>query len=384
MSQLAFTVEESDRYSRHFVLPEVGVEGQGRLKGSRVLIVGVGGLGSPVALYLAAAGVGTIGIVDDDCVSLSNLQRQVLYNTVDVGRRKVDAARERLLSINHTINIVSYATRLDSSNALEVIDGYHIVADCTDNLPSRYLINDACCFSRKVNVYGSLFRFEGQVSVFDPSFGPCYRCLFPTPPPPELVQDCAQAGVLGVLPGIVGALQANEIIKVILRKGTALAGRLLMIDALTATTQEIIVRKDSKCSVCGESPTIRSLINYEEFCSGTSRSSAQAGDAEISDITVEELKRRLDNGETIYLLDVREEHEYRICNLGGQLIPLRELDERKSEIDAHGEVVVYCHHGIRSNAAVSILRRSGLRNVRNLVGGIDAWSRQVDRTMPRY
>jgi adenylyltransferase/sulfurtransferase len=384
MSQPAFTEEERERYSRHFVLPEVGVDGQAKLKAARVLIVGAGGLGSPVALYLTAAGVGTIGIVDHDTVSMSNLQRQVLYNSADVDRQKVDVARERLLSINPTINVVSYVKRLDSSNALEIIGGYGIIADCTDNFPSRYLINDACVLAKKIDVYGSVFRFEGQVSVFDPSAGPCYRCLFPTPPPPELVQDCAQAGVLGVLPGIVGALQANEIIKLILGKGTTLAGRLLMIEGLTAKTQDVIVRKDPNCPVCGESPNIHSLIDYEEFCSGSPRSSAEEEQAEVSEITVRELKRRLDRGDKIYLLDVREPHEHGICNLGGQLIPLRELEERKSEVDAECETVVYCHHGIRSNVAVAMLKRSGLRNVRNLVGGIDAWARQVDTTMPRY
>jgi len=384
LSEPSFTHEESERYSRHFVLPEVGVEGQAKLKAARVLIVGAGGLGSPVALYLAAAGVGTIGIVDHDTVSMSNLQRQVLYGSADVGRRKADTARERLLSINPTINVVSYAKRLDSSNTLEVIGGYGIIADCTDNFPTRYLINDVCVLQKKIDVYGSVFRFEGQVSVFDASTGPCYRCLYPTPPPPELVQDCAEAGVLGVLPGIVGALQANEIMKLILGKGAALAGRLLMIDALTARTQEVIVRKDPKCPVCGEDPSIHSLIDYEEFCCGSPRLSDVREQPGGMEITVQELKHRLDRGDNILLLDVREPHEYRLCNLGGQLIPLRELEERKSELDGDGEVVVYCHHGIRSNAAVAMLKRAGFRNARNLVGGIDAWARHVDMTMPRY
>jgi adenylyltransferase/sulfurtransferase len=360
------------------------VEGQGKLKAARVLIVGAGGLGSPVALYLAAAGVGTIGIVDDDIVSLSNLQRQVLYNSADVGRRKVEVASERLLSINSTINVVSYARRLDSSNALEIIGGYDIIADCTDNFPTRYLINDACVLATKVDVYGSVFRFEGQVSVFDSSAGPCYRCLYPSPPPPELVLDCTHAGVLGVLPGIVGSLQANEVIKLILGKGTTLAGRLLMIDSLSAKTQEVIVKKDPKCPLCGKMPGIHSLIDYEEFCSGRSPSSVGKGQVEGSEITVQELKRRLDRGENISLLDVREPYEHELCNLGGQLIPLRELQERKSELGIVDEVVVYCHHGIRSNAAVTLLKRLGFRNARNLVGGIDAWARQIDTKMPRY
>lgn len=384
MSQLPFTEEERDRYSRHFVLPQVGVEGQTKLRESRVLIVGAGGLGSPVALYLAAAGVGTIGIVDQDAVSTSNLQRQVLYTSADIGARKADRARERLLSLNPTINIVAYPVRLDRFNALEVIGGYNIVADCSDNLPTRYLVSDACVLSKKIDVYASVFRFEGQLSVFYPLSGPCYRCLYPAPPPPDLVQDCAQSGVLGVLPGIVGALQANEIIKLILGNGTALAGRVLMFDALTAKSREITVRNDPLCPMCGEKPSIHSLIDYEEFCSGDSRSADHKRGSEISEITVEELKRRLDSREPISLLDVRELHEHRICNLGGQLIPLRELEERASELDAERETVVYCHHGIRSNAAVGVLKRAGFRDAKSLVGGIDAWARRVDTSMARY
>ncbi len=381
MSGIEFTSEEQERYSRHFVLPDVGVEGQSKLKAARVLIVGAGGLGSPVALYLAAVGVGTIGIVDHDVVSLSNLQRQILYSSADVGKSKALVARERILSLNPTLKVVVYQERLDSSNALGILREFDIIADCTDNFPTRYLINDACVLASKVNVYGSVFRHEGQVSVFDASHGPCYRCLYPAPPPPELVQDCAQAGVLGVLTGIVGTLQANEIIKQTLGNGKSLAGRLLMVDALNATTQEIAVEKDPACPVCGENRSITLLIDYEEFCMGNSSPDKDSSQFEIS---VKELKQRLGQGQSIALLDVREPFEQQLCSLGGQLIPLRELDQRKEELNRESEIIVYCHHGMRSQSAVNLLRRSGFSNVKNLDGGIDAWAREIDKSMPRY
>lgn len=382
MSGDMFTEHEQERYSRHFILPEVGTEGQEKLQRSRVLIVGAGGLGSPVALYLAAAGVGTIGIVDHDRVSLSNLQRQILYSSDDVGKEKARVARDRLLAINPTINVSSYVVRLDSSNAFSILNEYEIVADCSDNFPTRYLINDACVLSRKRNVYGSVFRFEGQVSVFDPLNGPCYRCLYPTPPSPELVQDCSQAGVLGVLTGIIGALQANEIIKLILTKGRSLTGRILMFDALATKVQELLVKKDPACPVCGTGPAITSLIDYEQFCFG--------GNAQLhmrtaeSEITVGELKLRLENEDPVALLDVREPYERTICSLGGTFIPLNELDQRRAELDPSRELVVYCHHGIRSRMAAAMLRRSGFCNVKNLVGGIDAWAHEIDAAMPHY
>ena len=382
MSQHEFTPEELDRYSRHIALPEVGLDGQRRLKEARVLIVGAGGLGSPVGLYLAAAGVGTIGVVDTDTVSVSNLQRQILYRSSDIGKEKAVAAREQLLAINPTVKVVSYAQHMDSTNALELIGAYDIVADCTDNFGARYLVNDACVLLKKIDVFGSVFRFEGQVTVIDPTRGPCYRCLHPTPPPPELVQDCAEGGVLGVLPGIVGALQANEIMKLIIGKGRALVGTVLLVDALSADTVRIAIAKDPGCPVCGEHPTLRSLIDYDEFCSGSFASRSDQKNA--SEISVHELNRRLKGGEPLQLLDVREPHEHGMCNLGGRLIPLRELDARKSELDVDRETIVYCHHGIRSHAALVLLQRAGFRDVKNLVGGIDAWASQVDKSMPRY
>ncbi|MBM2840455.1 MAG: Sulfur carrier protein adenylyltransferase ThiF [Bacteroidetes bacterium] len=379
---MMFTEHELERYSRHFVLPEIGIDGQQKLKQARVLIVGAGGLGSPVGLYLAAAGVGTIGIVDDDTISVSNLQRQILYSSNDVGKQKALVARDRLLSLNPTINAVSHPVRLNSSNALSLLGEYDIVADCSDNFPTRYLINDACVLSKKRNVYGSVFRFEGQVTVFDPFGGPCHRCLFPMPPPSELVQDCSQAGVLGVLTGIVGALQANEIIKLILMKGKPLTGRVLMVNALTASFQELQVRRDPSCPVCGTDPSLTSLIDYEQFCAAGD-SSHDIGSAE-SEITVRELKLRFDKHDPIALLDVREPFERAICTLGGLHVPLGELERRKSELDPSRDLVVYCHHGIRSRVAAAMLKRSGFCDVKNLAGGIDAWAHEIDTAMPQY
>ena len=381
MSQQSFTPEEMERYSRHFVLPEVGVDGQLKLREGKVLIVGAGGLGSPVALYLAAAGIGRIGIAEFDTVTSSNLQRQILYTANDVGKRKSAVARERLESLNPHVEVRMHDTRLTSTNALDIIREYDIIADCTDNFPTRYLINDACVLTRRINVYGSVFRFEGQVSVFDASLGPCYRCIYPAPPPPELVQDCSQAGVLGVLPGIVGALQANEVVKLILAKGEPLVGRMVFVDALAASVQEMTVAKDKHCPVCGESPAITSLIDYEEFCSGPTSAVEKSDNHEMS---VQELKRRRDARSPIFLLDVREPYEYAICNIGGHLIPLSQLESRLSEIEHAQEIIVYCHHGIRSEAACTILRKHGFHNVRNLSGGIDGWAHLVDPKMPRY
>jgi molybdopterin/thiamine biosynthesis adenylyltransferase/rhodanese-related sulfurtransferase len=381
MDEVALTSEEQERYSRHLVLPEVGVDGQAKLKSAGVLIVGAGGLGSPVGLYLAAAGVGLIGIADDDSVTLSNLQRQVLYSTGDVGKSKARLARDRLLSLNPNVDVIVHADRVDTSNILDVLKGYDIVADCTDNFPSRYLLNDACVLAGKVCVYGSVFRFEGQVSVWGYHGGPCYRCLYPVPPPPELAQDCSQSGVIGSLPGLIGAMQACEIIKLIIGKGKPLSGRMFMFDGLAARPKEIAVGKDPACPLCGEHPTITSLMDYEEFCSG--EKSTEASGSNI-DITVEELKRRLDCGESLQLLDVREHFERDICNLGGTFIPLGELQQRMSELDQTQELIVYCHHGIRSQSAVNLLRHSGVRKARNLLGGIDMWAQKVDVSMRRY
>lgn len=382
MTQDRFTGDERERYSRHFVLPEVGPDGQARLKSGRVLIAGAGGLGSPVSLYLAAAGVGEIGIADDDTVATSNLQRQILYTSDNVGKMKALVAKERILSLNPNVKVTVHQLRLDASNILNVLEGYDIVADCTDNFPSRYLINDACVLAKKVCVYGSVFRFEGQVSVFGYSGGPCYRCLYPVSPSRELVQDCSQAGVIGALPGIVGALQASEIIKLILGAGKVLSGRLFILNALNARAEEISVKKDPACPLCGVNPGITTLIDYEKFCANDpSTTTIESG---IADITVEELKRRLDSGESIQLLDVREQFEHAICSLGGMLVPLGELQDRIPELDRTQEVVVYCHHGIRSQTAVDILRRSGVLKARNLLGGIDMWARRVDTSMSRY
>lgn len=382
MSGAELTSEERERYSRHLVLPEVGIDGQAKLKSARVLIVGAGGLGSPVGLYLAAAGVGVIGIADDDIVTTSNLQRQVLYSTSDVGKSKAVLAKERLLSLNPDVTVEIYEERLDASNILNVLTGYDIVADCTDNFPSRYLINDASVLLKRVCVYGSVFRFEGQVSVFGYRGGPCYRCLFPVPPSPELVQDCSQSGVVGALPGIIGAMQAGEIIKLIIGKGKALSGRLFMFDGLAAASEEIVIKKDPGCPLCGEQPTITSLVDYEEFCEG--EVSTDASTKGIADITVEELKHRLESGESVQLLDVREQCERVICSLGGAFIPLGELQQRVPELDRTQELIVYCHHGIRSQSAVNLLRHSGIPKARNLLGGIDMWARKVDPSMPRY
>lgn len=373
--------DELRRYARHLVLPEVGATGQEHLKAGRVLIVGVGGLGSPVALYLAAAGVGKLGIVDFDAVDETNLQRQILHSTRDIGRPKVESARERLLAINPHISVEVYHTTISSANALEIITGYDIVVDGTDNFPVRYLVNDACAFQRKPHVYGSIFRFEGQVSVFDAQRGPCYRCLYPVPPPPELVQNCADAGVVGVLPGIIGSIQANEALKLLLGIGDPLTSRLLVFDALAMEFRVMKIAKDPACPLCGEHPTITELIDYDAFCGTTSLSHRQE---EQGTISVHELKARVDSGDPPFLLDVREPYEQQLASIGGVLIPLGHLAGRLEELDKEAEIVVYCHHGIRSAHAVGLLRRTGFKNVKNLAGGIDEWSRKVDGTVARY
>ncbi|MCK6619367.1 MAG: molybdopterin-synthase adenylyltransferase MoeB [Calditrichaceae bacterium] len=378
-----FSREEMLRYSRHFMLPEVGEEGQRMLKNASALVVGAGGLGSPAAMYLAAAGVGRLGLVDFDEVDLSNLQRQVLYSTADVGKSKLEMARERLRGINPEIEIEAYPTRLTSANALDILREYDVVVDGSDNFPTRYLVNDACALSGKPNVYGSIFRFEGQVSVFDAKRGPCYRCLYPEPPPPEAVPNCAEGGVLGVLSGIIGSLQTLEALKLILGKGDPLIGRLLLFEGLKFRFDEFKLAKNPACPLCGERPVIHELIDYEAFC-GVAAPAAEAGDGSF-DVTPEELKKRLDRGEEIFLLDVREPLEYRFCRLEGScLVPLNDLPGRIEELDPSRETVVYCHHGIRSAWAVEFLRQAGFEKVKNLAGGIEAWAQQVDRDMPRY
>lgn len=376
----AVSQEELLRYGRHLILPEVGLSGQRRLKASSVLLVGAGGLGSPLALYLAAAGVGRLGIVDFDRVEASNLQRQVLYGTTSLGRDKLEAAVTKIADLNPHVRIETHAARLTSANALDLIRRYDVVADGTDNFPTRYLVNDACVLLGKPNVYGSIFRFEGQASVFDARTGPCYRCLFPQPPPPGLVPSCAEGGVLGVLPGVIGLIQGVEILKLLLGLGETLIGRLLLFDALAMRFREVRLEKDSACPICGEQPTIRELVDYEAFCGLT----PAAADAEAFEIGPRQLAAALARGE-VTLIDVREPHEYEIAQIeGARLIPLGRLPERLAELDSSDEIVLHCHTGERSLRALEFLRQSGFRKLRNLRGGIDAWSREVDPEVPRY
>jgi len=374
--------EEILRYSRHLIMPEVGMEGQLKLKVARVLCIGAGGLGSPLALYLAAAGVGTLGLVDFDVVDYTNLQRQIIHSTADVGRKKLDSAADKLKAINPFLNLRTFDTRLSSANALELFRDFDIIADGTDNFPTRYLVNDACVLTGKPNVYGSIFRFEGQASVFATEEGPCYRCLYPEPPPPGLVPSCAEGGVLGILPGLVGVMQATEVIKLILGKGEPLIGRLLLIDALNMKFRELKLRKNRDCPVCGTHPTVTKLIDYNEFCGirGEEKSVANAP----TDMQVEELKRRLDAGDDIFVLDVREPHEYQICNIGGHLIPLNDLPSRVHELDSSREIVAHCKMGGRSAKAVDFRRQAGFSKVQNLAGGINAWAERVGPKMPKY
>ena len=377
--------EEIGRYSRHLILPEIGVLGQRKLKNARVLLVGTGGLGAPLGMYLAAAGVGTLGIVDFDSVDASNLQRQIIHGTRDVGRPKIASAKDRLRDINPHVNVVAYETRLTSANALDIIRDYDVVADGTDNYPTRYLVNDACVLLGKPNVYGSIFRFEGQASVFGAHDGPCYRCLYPEPPPPGLVPSCAEGGVLGVLPGIVGTIQANETIKLILGDGQPLVNRLLLFDAWTMRFREVKLRKDPNCPMCGKHPTIKALIDYEAFC-GIGPPAPQPGSSELEEITAVELKRRIDLGADLQLIDVREPHEYAIARLPNTtLIPLGQIANRASEIDPSRETIVFCKVGLRSAAAVRRLKQAGFPGrLVNLKGGILAWSKDVDPSVAAY
>ncbi len=380
--------EEVLRYSRHLIMPEVGMEGQLKLKAAKVLCIGAGGLGSPLALYLAAAGVGTLGMVDFDVVDYSNLQRQILHHTPDVGRKKLDSAGDKLLAMNPFLHLKKYDTMLTSANALDLFKEYDIVADGTDNFATRYLVNDACVLSGKPNVYASIFRFEGQASVFGTKDGPCYRCLYPEPPPPGLVPSCAEGGVLGILPGLLGVIQATEVIKLILNGETkdSLIGRLLLVDAFAMKFRELKLRKNSECPVCGTHPTVTGLIDYNEFCGirGEEKPmSALVGG--MPEMEVTELKRRLDAKEDLFVLDVREPHEYQICNLHGHLIPLGEIEKRAGELDPAREMVVHCKAGVRSAKAIAALQQLGFTGkLHNLKGGIMAWADQVDPTMPKY
>ena len=376
--------DEILRYSRHLIMPEVGMEGQQKLKAARVLCVGAGGLGSPLALYLVAAGVGTLGLVDFDVVDLTNLQRQIIHTTADVGRPKLDSAAEKLAAINPFIEIRKFETKLSSANALDIIRQFDIVADGTDNFPTRYLVNDACVLTGKPNVYASIFHFEGQASVFAAERGPCYRCLYPEPPPPGLVPSCAEGGVLGILPGLLGVIQATEVIKLILGSGEPLVGRLLLVDALAMRFRELRLRKNPECPVCGANPTIRELIDYNEFCGIRGESQEAPVSSGVPEIRPEELKASLDAGDDVFILDVREPHEYQICNLGGHLIPLGELPARLNELDSSREIVAHCRSGVRSAKAVTLLRQAGFAKVKNLAGGILAWADKVDPTLPKY
>jgi adenylyltransferase/sulfurtransferase len=379
------TTDDLSRYSRHLILPEVGMEGQRRLKAAKVLCVGTGGLGSPLAFYLAAAGIGTLGLVDFDVVDASNLQRQIIHSTKDIGRKKLDSAAEKLIALNPALNVVKHETMLSSANALEILKDYDIVADGTDNFPTRYLVNDACVLLGKPNVYGSIFRFEGQASVFATEQGPCYRCLYPEPPPPGLVPSCAEGGVLGILPGLVGVMQATEVIKLILGKGESLVGRLLLVDALNMRFRELKLRKNPECPVCGTNPTVTQLIDYEQFCGivpeTPQESSMKNG---IPQITVKELKRRIDAGENVQLIDVREPYEYQIAQIGGKLIPQNDVPQRLAEIDRDREVVVHCRSGARSQRIAEFLKQAGYPRVVNVAGGILAWSDEIDPRVQKY
>jgi len=379
------TTDELSRYSRHLILPEVGEEGQRKLKAARVLCVGTGGLGSPLALYLAAAGVGTLGLVDFDVVDASNLQRQIIHSTADIGRKKLDSAEEKLKALNPSLKVVKYDTLLSSANALDILKDYDVIADGTDNFPTRYLVNDACVLLGKPNAYGSIFRFEGQASVFGAKDGPCYRCLYPEPPPPGLVPSCAEGGVLGILPGLVGVIQATETIKLILGIGEPLIGRLLLVDALKMSFRQLKLRKNPECPVCGEHPTVTELIDYQQFCGiepeSERKSTVKNG---IPQVSPKDLKKRIDAGENLFILDVREPFEYQIANIGGVLIPQNDVAQRIGEIDRNRELVVHCKAGGRSQRIAEYLKQSGFPRVENLAGGILAWSDEVDPKVPKY
>jgi len=384
---MALTQDQINRYSRHLLLPEVGVEGQEKICNARVLCIGTGGLGSPLGLYLAAAGVGTLGMVDFDVVDFSNLQRQVIHGESTLGKLKVDSAKARLSDLNSSIDVVTYNTRLTSENALEIFKDYDIIVDGTDNFPTRYLANDAAVLLDKPYIYGCILRFEGQASVFHAKEGPCYRCLYPEPPPPGLVPSCAEGGVLGILPGIVGLLQANEVIKLILGKGETLVGRLLLFDALAMKFTELKLRKDKDCPICGENPTIRELVDYEQFC-GIVPQDGPAVD-EALEIDAVEVKKMLDDGREFKLVDVREPSEYQICKINSAiLIPLGEIEARDpaklNGLGQNDEIVLHCKAGVRSMKAVNALIEMGFSNVRSMRGGILEWSEKVDPSVPKY
>src|SRR5712692_4692096 len=375
--------DEILRYSRHLIMPEVGMEGQLKLKNAKVALIGTGGLGAPLGMYLAAAGIGRIGLVDFDVVDFTNLQRQVIHGTKDVGRKKLDSAAETMLDINPFVEIDRFETALSSENALGILKDYDIVVDGTDNFPTRYLVNDACVLLGKPNVYGSIFRFEGQATVFAYHGGPCYRCLYPEPPPPGLVPSCAEGGVLGILPGVIGLIQATETVKLILGIGEPLVGRLLLYDALAMRFRELKLRRNVECPVCGDHPTIRELIDYQQFCGIPNQPHEPV--AVEGEIEPTEVKAKMDRGDQFVLIDVREPHEYQICSIpNAKLIPLGDLPKRVNELDSADEIIAHCKSGMRSAKAVEFLKQAGFRKVRNMKGGILAWSDKIDPTVPKY
>jgi len=383
--QVALSKDEIMRYSRHLIMPEVGMEGQLKIKQGKVLMVGAGGLGAPLGLYLAAAGVGKIGIVDFDVVDETNLQRQVIHGTKDIGRPKLDSAAERIKDINPYVEVAKYSERLSSENALELFKDYDVIVDGTDNFPTRYLVNDACVLLGKPNVYGSIFRFEGQATVFNYQDGPCYRCLYPEPPPPGLVPSCAEGGVLGILPAVIGSIQATETVKILLGKGETLSGRLLLYDALNMKFRELKLRRDPAWKPGEPHPTIKELIDYEQFCGIPQQEPEPQAAPSEWEISATELKQKLDSGGQVFIVDVREPHEYEICSIPGtKLIPLGELPKRVHELNSADDIVVHCKSGARSAKAVDFLRQTGFRKVKNLKGGILAWSDEVDPSVPKY
>jgi len=386
LDKIEFSNDEIARYSRHLIMPEVTLEGQKRLKAASILCIGAGGLGSPIALYLAAAGIGRMGLVDGDVVDFSNLQRQILHGTKDVGRKKLNSARDSIREVNPNVQIDLHDTIFTSENAEELVKEYDLVIDGTDNFPTRYLSNDICVFLKKPNIYGSIFRFDGQCTVFAPHLGgPCYRCMFPEPPPPGMVPSCAEGGVLGVLPGIIGVMQAIEAIKLVMGIGESLIGRLVHFDALKLKFREFKLRRDPKCPVCGDNPTITELIDYDQFCGIPQAAAAEAAEAPIPTMTVTELKGKLDRKEKFLLLDVREPFEWDICHIeAAKLIPLGQLPSRMSELDSADDIVIHCKSGVRSGKAVRLLQEAGFGKLHNVEGGIMAWADEIDPSMPKY
>jgi sulfur-carrier protein adenylyltransferase/sulfurtransferase len=386
LKNIDFSNDEIARYSRHLIMPEVTLEGQKRIKAASILCIGTGGLGSPIALYLAAAGIGRLGLIDFDVVDFSNLQRQILHGTDDVGRKKLNSAKDRIKAVNPNVQVDLHDCVFRSENAMQIVQEYDIVVDGTDNFPTRYLSNDVCVLAKKPNVYGSIFRFDGQCTVFAPYLGgPCYRCMFPEPPPPGMVPSCAEGGVLGVLPGIIGVLQAIEAIKLIIGIGDSLIGRLLSFDALKLRFREFKIRKDPKCPICGDHPTIHELIDYDQFCGIPQADAEAAKEMDVPTISATELRAKIDRKEKFVLVDVREPFEFEICNIpGSKLIPLGELPARLSELDSADDIVLHCKVGGRSAKALKVLQEAGFRKLSNLRGGITAWADEVDPSVPKY